>query len=115
MLVHTKKRPIESIRFYGHPDAIDSLRQYARTVKAVETNPDSIPVEEVHPEIVSNPAGTYLKGIRCREDMTQQQLADTTGIPRRHISEMECGKRSIGKATARKLAETLRADYRLFL
>jgi len=47
--------------------------------------------------------------------MTQVQLAEVTGIPRRHISEMEHGKRSIGKEAARKLAVALKTDYRVFL
>jgi plasmid maintenance system antidote protein VapI len=43
------------------------------------------------------------------------QLSEMTGIPRRHISEMEHGKRPIGKETARKLAKALDCDYRVFL
>lgn len=39
-----------------------------------------------------------------------------TGIPQRHISEMENGKRGIGKERARKIAEALHvSDYRFFL
>lgn len=38
-----------------------------------------------------------------------------TGIPQRHISEMENGKRPVGKTNAKKLAEALNVDYRLFL
>ena len=53
-----------------------------------------------------------LKGIRYRENLTQKQLAEATGIPQRHISEMEAGKRPIGKETARKLAAVLNCDYR---
>lgn len=115
MLEHTKKHPTEGIHFYGPLSDIEKLRKYARKLQVVETAIDAISAEEVHPEILSNPAGSYLKGIRSREAMTQQQLADTTGIPRRHISEMENGKRPIGKITARKLAAVLGAEYRLFL
>jgi len=43
------------------------------------------------------------------------QLSEMTGIPRRHISEMEHGKRPIGKETARKLAKALNCDCRVFL
>ena len=74
-----------------------------------------VPAEEVSPDLVTNPHGVYLKGLRYREGLTQVQLSEITGIPRRHISEMESGKRTIGKANARKLAEALKADYRLFL
>jgi len=47
--------------------------------------------------------------------LTQVALSEFTGIPRRHISEMENGKRPIGKMTANKLAEALNVDYRVFL
>jgi len=56
-----------------------------------------------------------LAGFRHRENLTQQQLAELTGINRRHISEMEHGKRPIGKETAKKLASVLHCDYRVLL
>jgi DNA-binding XRE family transcriptional regulator len=56
-----------------------------------------------------------LAGFRHRENFTQQQLAEMTGINRRHISEMEHGKRPIGKETAKKLASVLHCDYRVLL
>ena len=43
------------------------------------------------------------------------QLSELTGIPRRHISEMEHDKRAIGKETGRKLAKALDCDYLVFL
>ena len=55
-------------------------------------------------------AAVYLRGIRYREDLTQKQLADLAGIPQRHLSEMENGKRPIGKENAKKLAKVLNAD-----
>jgi transcriptional regulator with XRE-family HTH domain len=42
-------------------------------------------------------------------------LSGLTGIPQRHISEMENGKRPIGKKNAKKFAEVLKIDYRVFL
>jgi len=59
--------------------------------------------------------GVFLSGARYREGMTQAELAAKTGIPRRHISEMEHGKRTIGRQNARKLAEALGVDARRFL
>ncbi|MDR2695258.1 MAG: helix-turn-helix transcriptional regulator [Deltaproteobacteria bacterium] len=59
--------------------------------------------------------GSYLAGFRHREGMTQMELAERSGIPRRHISEMENGKRPIGKANAKKLAASLNIDPRLLL
>jgi len=60
-------------------------------------------------------ASVILRGARSREGLTQVQLSEATGIPQRHISEMEHGKRIIGKETARKLAKVLHTDYRAFL
>ena len=115
MLERTKKLPTESIKFYGTPQAISELRKLAHTTGVVEAPADSIPAAEVSPESVTNPHGVYLRGIRYREELTQLQLAELTGIPRRHISEMESGKRQIGKERAKKLAAALHADYRVFL
>ena len=56
-----------------------------------------------------------LRGARGRENMTRQQLTEKSGIPQRHISEMENGKRGIGKENAVKLAKVLNTHYWLFL
>ena len=66
-------------------------------------------------EILDQSPASMLKGARYREDMTHVQLWDKTGIPRRHISDMENGRRPIGKQIARKLFEVLGVDYRVFL
>jgi len=108
-----KKHPTEEARFRGNPAAIARLREMARDLGAKEL--DSIPANEVFPELATNRAGVALRGMRYREDLTQAQLAERTGIPQRHISEMENGKRGIGKENARKLAPALNAEYRLFL
>ena len=65
--------------------------------------------------LMENPPAIFLSGARYREGLTQAELAERTGIPRRHISEMESGKRPIGKQNARKLAEVLNIDPRRLL
>jgi DNA-binding XRE family transcriptional regulator len=116
MLGHTKKHPIESIRVIGSPEVINRLRKYALKVGAsiVDTS-DRILASDISPELDTNPAGVYLRGIRLREDLTQDALAELTGISRSNISAMEHGKRPIGKETAKKLAAALNCDYRRFL
>lgn len=115
MLRHTKKHHIEeSVCFIGTPAAIKRLREFASTTGAVEAK-DTIPASEITPELDSNSGGLYLKGIRYRDDVTQEELSRRTGIPRRHLSEMENGKRPIGKESAKKLAAALHCDYRRFL
>ncbi len=116
MLAHTKEHPTESIRFIGSTEIISQLRKYALKVGAgvIEVS-DSIPASDISPELDTNPAGVYLRGIRLREDLTQDALAGLTGISRSNISAMEHGKRAIGKETAKKLAAVLKCDYRRFL
>ncbi len=73
---------------------------------------DDIDAKNVFPD---RSPGTLLAGARYREDLTQVQLSQLSGIPRRHISEMENGKRPIGKVSAKRLADVLKIDYRTFL
>jgi len=89
------------------------IKSYVYSIES-EGEP-SYTLEEVFPELAGKEKQVYLRGIRYREDLTQKQLADMTGIPQRHISEMENGKRTIGKENAKKLAKVLNADYRMFL
>ncbi len=59
--------------------------------------------------------GDVLQGARDREGITQTELAERIGVKPHHISEMENGKRSIGKDMARRLAKALNTGYKVFL
>ncbi len=59
--------------------------------------------------------GQMLRGSRFKEDISQEALAEAIGISQHHISEMENGKRPIGKDMAKRFAEFFKVDYRLFL
>lgn len=76
---------------------------------------DAILWRMAFPEIAGNQKGIALAGARGKEGMTQKQLSEKTGIPQRHISEMETGKRVIGKKSARLFSKVLNIDYRIFL
>ncbi|MCM0081955.1 helix-turn-helix domain-containing protein [Geomonas sp. Red32] len=76
---------------------------------------ESYTIEEVSPELSSNSSGVAVRGARGKEGLTQKQLSALTGIAQHHISEMENGKRPIGKDVAKKLAHALNIDYRVFL
>jgi transcriptional regulator with XRE-family HTH domain len=66
----------------------------------------SVPWRKAYPEYSDEDLpGVCLRGSRYRKGLTQKQLADMTGIPQRHISEMENGKRTIGKEMASRLVE----------
>lgn len=73
------------------------------------------PWQAAFPALEEKAAGIYLAGARHRERLTQLQLAKRCGLPQRHISEIENGKRPIGKENAKRLATALHTDYRMFL
>lgn len=115
MLEHTEKHPTDMVElcFIGPAEQAAAAAEALHGLgfsKAGE-NP-LVDWTEVFPD--KSPA-SLLSGARYRENLTQQQLAGLTGIPRRHISEMENNKRPIGKESARKLAAALNTDYRYFL
>jgi predicted transcriptional regulator len=88
------------------------VRRYAETVESEEER--TYTVSEVFPEYIGKEPQVALRAYRTREDLTQKQLSELTGIPQHHISEMENGKRSIGKERAKKLADALHCDYRQY-
>jgi hypothetical protein len=77
---------------------------------------DSLPWRQCFPETDGELLpGACLAGARYREGLTQRELSRVTGIPQRHISEMERGKRPIGKEMAKRLAKALHVGYKVFL
>jgi len=69
-------------------------------------------IEEVFPDM--HP-GSAIKGARHRENLTQAGLAQKIGVKQHHISEMENGRRPIGKDMAKRLAKALNTGYKVFL
>lgn len=69
-------------------------------------------IEQVFPGLHQ---GSAIRGLRPREGLTQEQLAGLLGIKRTNLSEMENGKRPIGKNMAKRLAQVLKTDYKVFL
>ena len=120
MLAHTKKRLTDKLvplTLMVHPVNVERVKKYVASIEPDEGEEGSISAAEFFDKYFpgeTKPA-VVLRGARGRENMTQQQLAEATGIPQRHISEMENSKRGIGKDNAQKLAKALNTDYRLFL
>jgi plasmid maintenance system antidote protein VapI len=100
-----------------HPINLDRIKKYVAYIEPDEGEEGSISAEEFLTKYFPGELkeAIALRGARGRENLTQKQLAEITDIPQRHISEMEHGKRSIGKERAKKLAAALNCDYRLFL
>lgn len=99
MREHTRKHPTESNYQY----------------QSIED--EGIPGDEVIKQICGDLPewSIMLSGLRYREGLTQANLAELVGTKQVNISQMEHGKRQIGKSIAKKLADIFKTDYRLFL
>ena len=93
--------------------AIDTLKKVGLEVEMLETEEEFVPWREAFPGV--NIPVVCLKEMRLLAELTQQQLSELTGVPQRHISEMENGKRPIGKENAKKFAKALKTNYQMFL
>ncbi len=118
MPVPTKRHLTETedveLHFLGPPDKRRKAVEALESLGFVDIS-DSIPWRECFPYTDGQMPGVALAGARAKEGLTQRQLAEMTGIPQRHISEMENGKRSVGKETAKKLGKALKISYKVFL
>jgi len=93
---------------------VSKIRDYVRAVEIGEER--NYTVAEVFPEYIGKEQKIVLRAYRTRQGLTQKEISKMTGIPQRHISEMENGKRGIGKERAKLLADALQvSDYRVFL
>jgi len=113
---HMKKHHTNATLVFHGPAAkqAEAVR-FLKNLGFSRANDDSIPWNHAFNEFEDNKAGTCLAGARHKEGLTQVKLSDLTGIPQRHISEMERGKRPIGKKNAKLFSKVLNIDYRMFL
>ena len=103
------------LRFVGPAHRARAAQRAMATLGFQELE-EPLPWRTVFPELTTEAApGFLLLGARTKEGLSQLALAQQTGIPQRHISEMENGKRAIGKERAKTLAAVLKVDYRLLL
>lgn len=68
--------------------------------------------KEVFPD--ASPA-TRLRGLRTREGITQQQLADSLGIAQSRVAEFESGAKRISINMAKRIGQTYNLPYKAFL
>ena len=116
MLEHTNALHTDAVTlsFSVPSELVAEVRAYMRQHGIAEER-DGIPWREAMDIDDAELSATCLRGARYREGLTQQQLSDMTGIPKRHISEMENNKRPIGKHNARRLADALHIDPKRLL
>jgi DNA-binding XRE family transcriptional regulator len=110
---HTKN--IQEVRYIGPPEKIEELAQVAKSL-GLEDVSGSVPWRELFPDFDENISPSIaLRGARGKENLTQKELSHLTGIPQGHISEMENGKRAIGRESAKRFGKALNINYKVFL
>ena len=77
----------------------------------------SVASEKVFAEIEKKftKAGVLLKGLRGREGLTQVQFAQKIHVTQANLSNMENGRRPIGKQIAKRIEKIFKVNYRYFL
>ena len=82
-----------------------------------ENDEDSVPAEDVFPDLKDpskHPMITF-RGIRAKAGLSQKELAERLEIAQADVSNIERGKREIGKALAKRIEKEFKIDYRRFL
>lgn len=77
--------------------------------------PSSIQVIFKHLEKKYTKAGVLLKGLRLREGLTQVAFAKKINVTQANLSNMEHGRRPIGKTIAKRIEKVFGTNYRYFL
>ena len=110
------KKDTDNLLFFISCPASNSIqvKQYLEKhgCKLIDDGQDWMDAKGLFAERTS---ANMLVGARGKENITQMQLSELTGIPRRHISDMENGRRPIGRQNALKFGKALNISYRLFL
>ena len=126
MLAHTKKPPIKSNRIITKKNSnmniyiscpasnVSYIKKYLEKHGCVLLD-DRQEWLDAKGLFSDRTPSNMLIGARGKENITQNKLSELTGIPRRHISDMENGRRPIGKQNAMKLGKALNINYQLFL
>lgn len=78
---------------------------------------DLIDAGEVFPDLRDPEKRPFIvfRGIRAKTGLTQEEVAERLGITQAEVSKIECGKRPIGKALAKKIEQEFKIDYRRLL
>ncbi|MGK5089901.1 helix-turn-helix transcriptional regulator [Bdellovibrionota bacterium FG-2] len=123
-----KKLPIDGIEifiqtsrkrrlFVVSKDTADGIAKVLKEYEVLEGEALGIPAEVVFPDLAdkSKRRAVALRGARHKEGLSQVDLAKNLDISQADLSKMENGKRPIGKKMAKRLADALNIDYRVFL
>ena len=115
----TIKQGKETTKFKLSLEAGRGLVSLLQGLQDKKTNSDegSVSAHEVFPNLKDSEKriGLIFRGIRLKNNLTQNEIAERLGIDQSDVSKIEKGKRSIGKALAKKIEKEFGMDYRRFL
>lgn len=81
------------------------LKKQSQTIKSLFKNLDD----------KFTKAGALLKGLRLREGLSQIEFAKKINVTQANLSNMENGRRPIGKIVAKRIEKVFGTNYRYFL
>jgi len=113
--VDIKKNPDNLLFFISCPASnSNQIKQYLEKhgCKFLDKEQDRMNAKGFFAERTS---ANMLIGARGKENITQMRLSELTGIPKKHISDMENGRMPIDRQNALKFGKVLNISYRLFL
>jgi len=112
----TIKQGNETTKFKVSPKAGRGLLSLLRNLQE-GADEDHVPSEEVFPDIRDHQKriGIIFRSIRFKNDLTQAEVAKRLGIDQSDVSKIEKGKRSVGKALARKIEKEFGIEYQRLL
>lgn len=115
----TIKQGKEPLKFKLPVKAGQGLLNFLKAVhtQTTDLSEESIPVSNIFPELKDpqKRIGIIFRGIRSKNNLTQAEVAKRLGVDQSDVSKIERGKRSIGKALAKKIEKQFGIDYRRLL
>ena len=115
----TIKQGKETTKFKLPLEAGRGLLNLLRGLQEKDEDADegSVPASEVFPDLkdAEKRVGIIFRGIRSKNNLTQAEVAERLGIDQSDVSKIEKGKRSVGKALAKKIEKEFGIDYRRLL
>lgn len=130
MSAHTREQSIDTEKFFcvvvnlsnskkTYNIPLSHQKELEKVLEKYSEDDDDTPVawEVLAKERIKKykKSGLVLRGMRYREGLSQKHLAEASGITQNEISNIENGKRTVGKKVAEKLARVLNFDYRMLL
>ena len=119
MLAHVKVPPTDiRITGPGAQTVLNDLRRIYNENLVVEEDEEYVDIGETdwYKKMQANMTpGAALRVYRQNAGLSLAGLSEKSGVPKGHLSQMENGKRPIGKNMACKLSRVLRCDYHSLL